>query len=84
METIEIQLDKQTLERARRLADSLHCTLEELIKKIIEQQEVIVAGKVPFLGMFSSEPELVDQVMELAMKAREEHPMRQNSGYGVT
>ena len=80
METIELQLDEQTLERARHLAESLHCTLEELIKKIIEQQGVIVAGKDPFLGMFSNEPELVDQVIESAMKAREEHPLRQNSG----
>lgn len=34
----------------------------------------------PFLGMFAHEPELIDQVIELAMRAREEHPLRQPGG----
>ena len=37
MARIEIQLDEQALERARRLAEARRCTLEELIKEILEQ-----------------------------------------------
>jgi len=80
MRTIELQIDEQTLERAQRLAESRRCTLEELIKEIIEQLGVAEAANDPFLGMFAHEPELIDQIIESAMKAREEHPMRQSSG----
>ena len=37
METIELRLDEQTLERARRLAALHNHTLEDLITQIIEQ-----------------------------------------------
>ena len=37
MEKIELQLDEQILARALRLAASRQCSLEELIKGIIEQ-----------------------------------------------
>lgn len=80
MERIELQLDGRTLERARRLAESRRCTLEQLIKEIIEQLEVAEAANDPFLGMLAQEPELMDQVIELAMRAREEHPLRQSGG----
>lgn len=80
METIELKLDQQTLARALRLATSRHCTLEELIEKIIEQLEAAEATNDPFLGMFSDEPELIDQVMESAMMAREAHSLRQPNG----
>jgi hypothetical protein len=33
-----------------------------------------------FLGMFAEEPELLDQVVESAMRAREEHPLRHSGG----
>ena len=71
MEKIDLQLDEQTLERARRLAESRHCTLEELIREAIEQLGVTKAASDPFLGMLADEPELMDQVTELAMRARE-------------
>jgi hypothetical protein len=54
METIELQLDEQTLARLRQLAASRHVTLEE--------------------GMLADEPELIDQVTEEAMRAREGRP----------
>ncbi|MCS6861565.1 MAG: hypothetical protein NZT92_14750 [Abditibacteriales bacterium] len=80
METIELQLDPQTLERARRLAASRHVTLEELIKEVVEQLGGVEAEHDPFWGMFAHEPELVDQVVASAMQAREEHSLRQPSG----
>jgi hypothetical protein len=77
METIEIKLDEQTLVRALHVAESHHCTLEELIKEIIEKMGSSEGKKNSILGMFSDEPELMDQVVESAMKAREEHHLRQ-------
>ena len=58
METIAftLQLDPQTLGRARQLADSRHCTVEELLKACIESLGGTEAVADPFLGMFAQEP----------------------------
>jgi hypothetical protein len=79
METIELQLDTQTLGRARKLAASRQCTLEELLKALIEHLEVAEPGDDRCLGMFADEPMLMDQVVTSAMQAREVHPLRQDS-----
>ena len=76
METIEIKLDEQTLSNALRLAESRHCTLEELIKEIIENIESFESKKSTIMGMFSDEPELIDQIVESVMTAREKHSLR--------
>jgi hypothetical protein len=80
MTKIEVQLDEQTLARAMKLAESRHCTLDELIKEMIENLEAFEAVDEPLLGMFADDPELIDQVMESAMMAREAHPLRQSNG----
>ena len=80
MTKIEVQLDEQTLARAMKLAESRHCTLDELIRDVIENLEAFEVGDEPFLGMFADEPELIDQVMESVMMAREAHPLRQSNG----
>ena len=76
MERIELRLDKETFERVRRLAESRRCSIEDVIKELIEQLGVAEATIDPFLGLFAKEPELVDRVVESAMRAREEHPLR--------
>jgi hypothetical protein len=80
MERIELQLDEQTLTRARRLAVSRHSTLEALITALIEQLDETEAPGDPLLGMFAAEPELLDQAVESTMQAREEHPLRPVDG----
>lgn len=80
MTKIEVQLDEQTLARAMKLAESRHCTLDELIRDMIENLEAFEAGDEPFLGMFADEPELINQVMESVMMAREAHPLRHSNG----
>lgn len=80
MGKIELQLDEQTLTRALKLAASRKCTLEDLIKEIIEQIEISETASEPFLGMFSDEPELIDQVTAFTMMARESHPLRKSNG----
>jgi len=79
MEKLEFQIDEQTLARALKLAASRHCTLGDLIKQIIEQLGQVETENDPILGMFTDEPELMDQVMESAMAVRELHPLRQSN-----
>jgi hypothetical protein len=80
MTTIELQLDEQTLERARRVAMLRRSTLEALIKDIIDLLAMAERTDDPILGMFAQEPELIDQVLESAMTARETHPLRSFNG----
>ena len=74
---IELELDEQTLERAMKLAEARHRTLDELIREIIENLETIEAKKDPFLGMFLDQTDLIDQVLESIMSSRESHTLRQ-------
>ncbi len=76
MEKIEIQLDDQMAKRIRQLAESRRCSPEQLVKEVIEQLAVAETGADPFLGMFAQEPELMDRIVESAMRDREEHPLR--------
>jgi hypothetical protein len=94
MAKIEFELDEQALKKLRRLAEARGWTLEQLIKELIGMQTTleqrpreIAEESVPtgpredaFLAMFAEEPELIDQVTESAMKAREAHPLRQTGG----
>ncbi|MBA2592125.1 MAG: hypothetical protein M3495_14575 [Pseudomonadota bacterium] len=80
MERIEIDLDTQTIERARRLAEVRHCTVEQLLKEMIENLGSTAIEQDVFLGMFAEEPEVIDRMLEMAMQAREQHPLRQSGG----
>jgi hypothetical protein len=80
MTVIELQLDQETLERAQRVATRRQSTLEALLKEIIEFLAGPEPEQDPILGMFAHEPELIDEVVENAMAAREEHPLRSTNG----
>ncbi len=80
MKRIELDLDEETLERAQRLAAARQCSLEELIKDLLQQAEAHKPPQDPYLGMLADEPELVDHVLESVMKAREEHHLRTPRG----
>ena len=45
-------------------------------KELIEQLEVAPPTVDVFLGLFAQEPELIEQVVESVMQAREQHPLR--------
>lgn len=83
MTTIELQLDKQTLERAQRVATLRRSTLEALIKEIIDLLAGAEGTGDPIVGMFAQEPELMDQVLDSAMRARETDSLRLSDGSGV-
>lgn len=76
MMTIELQLDERTLELARRAAEFRHLTLEMLIQEIVRLLAASEVTDDPVVGMFSQEPELLDDVIASAMTARERDPLR--------
>lgn len=76
METIELQLDFQTLERARQVAASQQCTLEELLTSLIEQLGTDQSEPDSLVGMFADEPHLMDEIATSAMQSREASPLR--------
>jgi hypothetical protein len=79
VETIELQLDEQTLEQARKLAAARRVSVEELLKEALGRLGVPPADD-PITGMFADEPELLDQIVEEAMQARERVPFRLSDG----
>ena len=80
METIELQIDPQTLERARQLAASQKCTLEELIKTLIERLGTESQEHDHLVGMFADEPDLMDEIVTSAIQDREVHTLRAHDG----
>lgn len=80
METIQVELDEQTLERAKQVAALRHSTVEALIKDIIDLLAAADRTPDPLLGMFAQESELIDQVVAQALTAREMDPLRIGNG----
>lgn len=80
MERIELELDKETLERARHIAALRQSTVESLISDIIDLLAMAEGSPDPLLGMFAQEAALIDQVVDQAMTARETDPLRVRSG----
>ena len=79
MDTIQIQLDKQTLARAQLLSRLRGYSLDSLIKELINQTRVTTLEDNRLLGMFADEPQLMDQVVESSMIARERDVLRRPS-----
>lgn len=75
MERIELQLDDQVMERARRLAEAQGATVETVLTDIITRS---IAGGTDdrWLGMFADEPDLLDEVVASAFAARERDALR--------
>lgn len=79
MQTIELRLEKRILDRARQLARARHCKIEDLFADAIADTPTVKASTDPFLGLFKDEPELVDEITQSAMEARERHPLRRGA-----
>lgn len=78
MATIEIQLDEHILIQARKFAEKHQYNLEEFLVQIIEQLGTSTPDD-PLIGLFSDEPELLDQVVDSTMLSRESASLRSNS-----
>ncbi|MDM9379142.1 hypothetical protein QUB80_00270 [Chlorogloeopsis sp. ULAP01] len=84
MRKIEVQLDTQTLELAEQLAKSRRCTLPELITEVIKLLAATKMTQDPWVGLFADEPELVDEIIEEAIKNRASYSFNQKIEQGIT
>jgi hypothetical protein len=80
METIELHFDGPTFDRIRQHARERRSTPEQYLKEEIEKLIREVPRKDPFRGQYASISHILDQILEDAMRAREEHPLRQTGG----
>jgi hypothetical protein len=76
MDTVVVELDPQTSERARRLAQVHGTTVTALVQSLITQLDSGEIKHDTLLGLFADEPALLDQVVEQAMQTRETQPLR--------
>ena len=76
MAEFTLELDQETIEHVQRLAQARNASVETLIREVIDL--LILAEKEgdPIVGMFSHEPDLIDQVVASAMTSRETDPLR--------
>jgi predicted transcriptional regulator len=82
MRPITIELDDETFQRVQQLAERHSLTVEEMITSIISRAGIAGATSDALWGLFSDEPELVNQVFAAAMQARKRDPLRQKEGDG--
>ncbi len=77
MDTPMIQLDEATLARARQLAAAGHCTVEELLRKLVTEKAVAECeSAADLVGLLADEPELVDRIMDDVYRTREIQRLR--------
>ena len=62
MDTVVVELDPQTSERARRLAQARGTTVTALVQRVITQLDRGEIMQDTLLGLFADEPALLDQV----------------------
>jgi hypothetical protein len=83
MTKIEVELDQQTLESAKLLAESRQSTLPELIADVIKLLVRQKRTKDPWLGLVADEPELVGEILEEALKNRRVQLFNEKIGKGT-
>ena len=76
MKTLELKLDESTFQQATRLATHYQWTLEELFVQALNKLKTPSSNDDPILGLFSEEPELIDEIVESAMQTREKQSWR--------
>ncbi|MEQ9355461.1 hypothetical protein [Coleofasciculus chthonoplastes] len=83
MTKIEVELDQQTLESAKLLAEYRQSTLPELIADVIKLLIRQKRTKDPWLGLVADEPELVGEILEEALKNRRVQLFNEKIGKGT-
>ncbi|BAZ86309.1 MAG: hypothetical protein ACKO3K_04975 [Cuspidothrix sp.] len=70
MKKIEIELDQETYDKIQQLTQTNHCQISDLIKAMIEQLTQPEILNDSFIGKWSDDAELVDQLIEDILKHR--------------
>lgn len=80
MAKIELELSEATIERLKRLAQERHSTVEGVVSDLVDDAtpQVLVADG--FWGLFADEADLMDDIVEDAMRARRERNARYVNG----
>jgi predicted transcriptional regulator len=76
MRSVTIELDDETFQRMQHLAESRAWTVEQTIRAIVANVGSAGIADDTVSGLFSDEPELIDEVLDLVMQARERDPLR--------
>ena len=76
MDTTIIELDLQTMARARRLAQLRGVSVATLIREVIISLDAVEPTADLVLGMFRNEPALLNAVIDGAMTGRERRVWR--------
>ncbi len=71
METIELELDQLTFERAKVLAKVNQVNINEIITEVIKRLSDIQEKKDPLMGLYGDIPEIVDEILAEAMVNRQ-------------
>ena len=77
MDTTIIELDLQTMARARRLAQLRGVSVATLIREVIISLDAAEPTADPVLGMFRDEPALLNEVIDGTMTGRERRVWRE-------
>jgi hypothetical protein len=77
----QLKLKSDILTRAEWLARQRGISVEQLVNGLIEQACPPAKSDADLiLGLFRDEPDLMDQVAEVAMRSREQQPLRLSNG----
>ena len=70
------QIDAQLLERARRLADERHCSVDDILREALNRIESPLQSTKSLIGLFADNPNLADEVLEDVYRTREQGTLR--------
>lgn len=77
MSVSDSELSDDTLKMAVRIAQQRHCTVDNLIRTLLQPIDKPPRRGRGIIGLMSDEPELMDEVMKSVYEARANHPLRQ-------
>jgi hypothetical protein len=78
-QTLELELDEQTMARARQITSARGQSLEAYLTDVVRQlgrRDTPGETGDPYLGMFADDAGLINQLVASAMDARERQPLR--------
>lgn len=81
MSPTRLELDDTTMARAEQLARQRGFTVEQLLRSLVEGAFAPAENSLDtVLGFFGDDPELMDQIVQNALRARELEPFRLPDG----